>query len=387
MRLNWLLGAALAAFAASAAIKGFGLRPFRAPHSAFRILPIALLLPIGLLLLLGWGMALNAKAIYDSEFFLFVPLTREWPAGPGSLDQAVSVGMMVRVTLLLGVVMMVANLVRDPRWLLRLWWTVGLAGGSIALLGLMQKASGAGMIFWRETDQPLQTFFATFYYHGNAGAFLNLTLPVTVGLAWRSFRRSRAPVVRALWLTLAVSNVVAAFANTSRMSQALAAGMLFVLAVALVPKVFGLARARFEWPTAVAGTLAICLAIYAVVQTSRVDRALERWDNFSESMPADARWNAAKAAWNAVPEAGWVGFGPGTFAAVFPYFTAGAGENLSGRWIYLHQDYLQTLLEWGWVGSALLGWIFFGGVGVGALGAMRNAKCGMRNAEGEGGRK
>lgn len=390
--LNLMAGAALvlwlAAFLLGLAQRGRRNRgEVRNPQSAIRISPPALLIPVAGVLLLGWFMALNAKAIYDSQFFLFVPVGRWWPDAIGSIDQAVSVAMMVRVSLLLGTIFLVADLVRDPRWLLRLWWTLGLAGGSIALLGLMQKASGAQMIFWTEPQQAVGTFFATFFYHGNAGAFLNLTLPLTIGLAWRALTRPRQPVVRALWVAAAVISVVAVFSNTSRMSQALAAGMLLVLAVALLPKAFGLARARMEWPTALIGTVVLALALFAVVRTSHLDRAFARWETTGETISSDARWDAAKAAWASLPEAGWTGFGPGTFAVVFPYWTPGFGRNLDGRWIHLHQDYLQTAMEWGWLGAGLFGWVFFGGMGVGARGALRNAKREMRSAESERGEK
>jgi len=394
VRLNWILAGALAAFAASAAVRCYLLRAHghrkTSNHSPItdnsyhpRAVAPALWLPIIAILALGWWASLNAKAIYDADASIFIGVKRWLPWAAGSVDQAVSAASMVRVTVLLGTMLMVADLVRDPRWLLRLWWTLGLTGSSIALLGLLQKASGAQMIFWQESKQTVGTFFATFYYHGNAGAFLNLTLPVTIGLAWRAFAQRRAPLVRALWLTLSVISIVAAFANTSRMGQALAGGVLLVLAAGLLPRAFGAARARMAWPTAVAGAVAILFALFAVVQNSRLDRSLDRWERISETMPRDSRWNAAKAAWGAVPEAGWHGFGPGTFAIVFPYYTADWGKNLSGRWIFLHQDYVQTLMEWGWLGSGLLGWLFFGGIGVGAwrAGKSRKWKVESRKAE------
>jgi O-antigen ligase len=49
---------------------------------------------------------------------------------------------------------------------------------------------------------------------------------------------------------------------------------------------------------------------------------------------------------------------------VFPYYTAGVSDRLNGFWHYLHEDYLQTLLEWGAIGSALWAVLFFGGIAV-----------------------
>jgi O-antigen ligase len=53
---------------------------------------------------------------------------------------------------------------------------------------------------------------------------------------------------------------------------------------------------------------------------------------------------------------------------MFPYYTLFLENRIEGIWRYLHADYVQTLLEWGIVGTALWSVIFFGGIarGVGA---------------------
>jgi len=127
----------------------------------------------------GW-MVFNAKSIYDSDFFIFVPLRNFAPPLTGSVDYTISAAWMIRGALLLGTILFVADLSQSNRWLLRLWYVIGLVGGSIACLGLLQKATGERMIFWQPPppeDVRVATFFATYYYHGNAGAFLNLVWP------------------------------------------------------------------------------------------------------------------------------------------------------------------------------------------------------------------
>jgi O-antigen ligase len=64
-----------------------------------------------------------------------------------------------------------------------------------------------------------------------------------------------------------------------------------------------------------------------------------------------------------IPEAGPCGFGPGTFQTAFPYFTQDYGNQLKGRWIFAHEDYLQTLVEWGYIGAGLWAVLIFGGIG------------------------
>jgi O-antigen ligase len=61
-----------------------------------------------------------------------------------------------------------------------------------------------------------------------------------------------------------------------------------------------------------------------------------------------------------LPDAGWHGFGPGTFSLVFPHYTGDQASLIPGIWRYAHDDYLETLLEWGWVASIFWAVIFFG---------------------------
>ena len=104
------------------------------------------------------------------------------------------------------------------------------------------------------------------------------------------------------------------------------------------------------------------VAFWAIVQTSHLDRSLGRWEQTRATWERDARWVADRVAIKALPQAGALGFGPGTFSAVFPQFQQGAGERAQGSWLFLHDDYLQTLLEWGWVGGLLWAGLFFGGI-------------------------
>jgi hypothetical protein len=57
---------------------------------------------------------------------------------------------------------------------------------------------------------------------------------------------------------------------------------------------------------------------------------------------------------------------------VFPHYQHVFGNQPPGTWRFLHQDYLQTILEWGWTGSALAAGLFFGGIAI-AIRHYRNA--------------
>ena len=357
--LNWILAAMLVVW-----FLGFTLKRARVSDPSYRrrFTPWPLLAISGLLLAIGWAMALNAHSICDTDYFVFIPLRSPLGSAPGSVDYSLSCAWMLRATLLIGGIWTVAHLVQDERWLLRIWWAIGLAGGSIALLGLLQKASGAEMIFWQTPDKaPVTTFFATYYYHANAGAYLNLTLPPIAGLAYRYTTRPSNPAVRALWLTIGVIMIVAVVCDTSRMAQFVAVLIALTLIAAASKKVVRHVQGM-ELKTALIAMLVLSAALWAVTQASHIDEPLKRWSEFQSAWPRDARWLVAAAAFHSLPEAGSLGFGPGTFSVVFPYFAGQPGDRSGGIWLFLHNDYLQTMMEWGWIGAALWAGVLFGGM-------------------------
>ena len=329
--------------------------------------PRLLILLVGALTCVGTWMALNAKSIYDSEFSFFVPLWNFAPPLAGSVDYSISAAWVLRGALLFGTMLFVSDLSQSNRWLLRLWYVIGLVGGSIAFLGLLQKATGAQMIFWQPPPPPefgVTTFFATYFYHGNAGAFLNLVWPLSAGLVIRAFTRRSHPGMRALWTIVFILTIAGVLANTSRMAQLVALVLLIIIALRFGPVVLqNLSRARKS--VAMAGALAMVLALIALAQATHLEQPLNRWQSVGERIPADARWQASRVALRALPSAGLFGFGPGTFRVVFPSYNIGSGNAVPGTWRFLHEDYLQTVLEWGWLGSSVWALLFFGGIAVG----------------------
>lgn len=319
-----------------------------------------------LICIAGW-MALNAKSIYDSEFSFFVPLRNFAPPLAGSVDYAISSAWLLRGALLLGAILFVSDLSQSSRWLLRLWYVIALVGGSIAFLGLLQKATGAQMIFWQPPPPPqfgVTTFFATYFYHGNAGAFLNLVWPLTAGLVIRAFTSRSQPGMRALWVIVFILTIAGVLANTSRMAQFVAVLLLVAIVLhfrpVLLRKFSGAQKS-----IALAGALAILLALIALAQAVHLEQPLNRWQSATGRIPGDARWQASRVALSALPGAGFFGSGPGTFRVVFPGYNSRSGHEVPGTWRFLHEDYLQTVLEWGWFGSSLWALLFFGGIAVG----------------------
>ena len=364
---NWLLLAALALWAVRLLLSR---RTPRFPRLLF-------FLVVALVCIGGW-MVFNAKSIYDADFSVFVPLRNFAPPLAGSVDYTISAAWMIRGALLLGTILFVADLSQSNRWLLRLWYAIGLVAGSIAFLGLLQKATGAQMIFWqpppREEQLRVSTFFATYYYHGNAGAFLNLVWPLSAGLVIRAFSNRSNPGMRAVWISLFLVTISGVLANTSRMSQVLALLLLFAICAqfgsALLRKLSGSKKS-----IALAGGLAILLALVALAQAVHLEQPLSRWQTESQRISGDARWRAFRVAMGAVPDARLCGFGPGTFRVIFPAYNIGSANQAPGSWRFLHDDYIQTVLEWGWLGSSVWALLFFGGIAIGIRSYHRHGRA------------
>jgi len=320
----------------------------------------------------GW-MVINSKSIYDSDLHALVPLRNFAPHLPGSVDHAVSTEWMIRAGMLLGATLLIADLSQSDRWYLRLWWVIGLVAGSIAFLGLLQKATGAQMIFWRSAPPwGVSTFFATFYYHANAGAFLNLVWPPTAGLAIRAFTEHCHPAMRAVWISMFVLTVAAVQANTSRVAQLIALLLLIAICFQFGPVLLArLSHARTT--VAVAGTVVILLTLIALAQTTHLEQVVVRWQSAGERIANDARWRATRVAVSMLPDVGPCGFGPGTFRVVFPYYNLVSANRVRGTWRFLHDDYVQTVLEWGWLGGGLWALVFFGGIAAGIYNYKRHA--------------
>ncbi|MFZ0918250.1 MAG: O-antigen ligase family protein [Candidatus Udaeobacter sp.] len=356
---NWVLLAALVLWAIELLVSR---RTPRFPRLLF-------FLTAALICLGGW-MVFNAKSIYDSDFFAFVPLRNFAPPLAGSVDYPISAAWMIRGALLLWTVLFVADLSRSDRWLLRLWYVIGLVGGSIAFLGLLQKATSAQMIFWQPPPPAelwVHTFFSTYYYHGNAGAFLNLVWPLSLGLVIRSFSKRSHPGLRAIWIVILIITIAGVMANTSRMAHIVALLLMVAVCVQFGPVLLRNLSGGHK-SAAIAGAVGVVLALIAVAQASHLEQPLGRWEAQTARIPNDARWQAWTVAITALPETGFFGCGAGTFRVVFPAYKVAAKSDVAGTWRFLHQDYLQTLLEWGWLGSSLWVLLFFGGITV----AIRN---------------
>ncbi len=350
--INWTTGAAIGLWLGTCLLRQ------RMPD-----VPRWLAIVSGLLVALTWWMALNAKFNYDAFQKDFLP-REPWLAwAPGSVNRDASLDMAWRVTVLLGALLFVCDLARRSLWRKRLLGTMACAGLSIVALGLTQRATGATAIFWGEGEMS-RSFFATYRYHSNAAAYLNLVWPVVAGFfALSLLRNSRWPA-RVAWAAALVLCGASALIIASRAAGVLSLllggfWVLWLIRQAWLGRIDGVNHTV----TGVAVALLI-LSMVAVGALAGFDVAARRWAKFDKEITLDnPRLQVAEACLKMAPEAGVFGLGPGTFQSAFPYFSQGLKTNTKGVWEHAHNDYLETIAEYGVVGSLAWAIILFGGIG------------------------
>jgi hypothetical protein len=204
---------------------------------------------------------------------------------------------------------------------------------------------------WKPSDIDWNDF-AFYRYHGNAGAFLNLAWPLILVFTRRSYSPTVSFAKKIVWTVAALACGSALFLNASKAS--LAIGLL------ILPWPFSTGLMRLKAKTLfILAALTLFIIAGGLFASSKMaqDAAFKRMtDVHGVSISLDGRWAAYEQYLNALPATGCFGLGPGLFPIAFPYQTSPLGNVSVALRDYAHEDYLQTVLEWGWFGT--LWWTF-----------------------------
>lgn len=301
-----------------------------------------------------------------------------YPQWPGTADRAEAMDRLTYIIPCLGALFATQLLIlRRPSSLRTLTSIIFWAGVAVAILGLAQRWTGAEGIFW-SSDLKFEgrtLFFGTFRSPGIATSYLNLALAMGLSLIIlppRKVHSGDRPKPQLFLNILKISGIIALL--TASISAGSKAGMvmgLLTLTLWATLNARSILRAFRRSSELFAGNrrmernlLTVVLLIIAVLATlSFAGTMIQRWEAAHESGYSTL---AERGAANAIQlemlqdeEWGALGFGPGSFYPLFPYFDK--EHTIHGTQVYSHNDYLQTLIEWGWLGTAIFTLIIAGG--------------------------
>jgi hypothetical protein len=334
-------------------------------------------IPIGVFgfeIVVGWWMAENASSIYDFDYNAFVPGTPFAESLPGSVAGNASIEAMWPLTALFAAYCIASEMANDGFWRRSLFRTMALTGIALALFGIVLKLGGtpAMSVFW-EPEKISGTNFALYRYHGNAGSFLNLVWPLVLAFGWsvweqfnsRQITSHLAAVGWGLGLAICWAGVLM---NASKFALMI---FLFLLPIFVILRARSLLNRTIGPVTWRKGILLALIPIAGLVlwlfaSASSFGTSSGKIYRLAHGINAkgtvDDRLLAIDAESTMLHDAGWHGFGPGTFRVEFPYYTGFLGDHIQGYWFYAHEDYLQTWIEWGWQGCVMWGIVVLGGL-------------------------
>lgn len=261
-----------------------------------------------------------------------------------------------------------------PARLRRLLWLLAINGGLLGVEGIIQRLQGSGELLFLVRPgihKTADTQFGPYAYYANASQYFNLLWPVCLGFWWmlhrsRGFGRHDHHGVLLCCAIMAACPII----STSRGGTLITLGLLGLGALLLAAAHFFLPTHGEEtgrMRTTTLGVLALFFAGALALGYSLGWKALKpRMAKLSEGFQQRERdYDRARPIAADYPV---FGTGPGSFENVSKLYRISPEANW---WAQLHNDWLETRITFGWVGSALIALAFatvllrwFGGGGI-----------------------
>src|ERR1700677_943782 len=316
-------------------------------------LPRVMLAAVGLILAQGWWCTLDpvfhtvqiaSTDVVDTSFDHLKDL---------------SLQSMTATTFLLGGFVIASALLAQPQLRRFLLLSVAASGILICIIGIFFKIGGDRVMayFWDRPDIDWNDF-AFYRYHGNAGAFLNLVWPIILVFTRRAYSPTVGFFKRTFWTAAALTCGAALMLNASKAS--------LIIGLLILPWPFSTLllnmRKRKLAPVIIIAICFLAAGIYATSHFTNEDAFDRMIDGGQVQASAGGRMLAYRQYLDAMPQLGFFGVGPGLFQVAFPYQLSPLGNVQPGLREYAHEDFLQTMIEWGWLGSVWWFLLFMGGL-------------------------
>jgi O-antigen ligase len=242
-----------------------------------------------------------------------------------------------------------------PARLRRLLWVLGVNGGLLAAEAIIQRAAGTDKLLWLVQPRVNREgiyHFGTYAYRNNAAQYFNLLWPAILGFWWTlhrsaaltAHRSGRRPQLRHHLLLPAILLMAAGPIVSASRSAVIVDMATLVLAGIIIA--FALRRAH--------GATKFALFLFTLIVLG-LGFGLG-WENFAERMKSfdsglGDRERIYALAWPMAREHPVFGTGPGTFNVLFQFYRGSTDTYWPAQ---LHNDWLETLITFGWAGSVLI---------------------------------
>ena len=235
-------------------------------------------------------------------------------------------------------------------------WLLCLNGTLLAVESICQRLSGTTKLLWLVQPRINADPFGPYSYHSNGAQFFNLLWPVALGFWWmlrrevrhrRSFAERRSAWRSHLLLPCVLLMAVSPIVSSSRAGAAVAVAAMAVAAVIIL---FGLKRRH-------PAIKFVALLFFAATLATGL---LLGWDKLADRFKDTKNGYAVRediyvTARDMARDYPWFGTGPGTFESVFQLYRRSTDEYWPAQ---LHNDWLETRITFGWIGSALIALAF-----------------------------
>ncbi len=271
----------------------------------------------------------------------------------GATDLTEAMKAMVRTSALLGGMLIATDLFSESNWARALLVAMAATVTGMVIFFFLQRSFGEPFLLRSSVNPNAILAFATYRYWGNAASFLNLFWPVLAGMAAHTILAYRARGWT-VWLSLTLLVFSAVFINVSKAGNALGVvgilllGTLFAIYLIKNRGRSGLRISAEALAATVVPIVVIAISLVAALPT-------ERWEHLlNTEAGTDGRSVAYPYFIAMLPDASWIGFGPGNFKEVYWDYVGDDPRMATIPFWVAHQDYLQTIIEWGYLGT--LGW-------------------------------
>lgn len=242
-----------------------------------------------------------------------------------------------------------------PARLRLLLWLISINGVLLAAEGLIQRLSGTDKLLWvlrPRLNAEADAQWGPFNYRSNGAQYLNLIWPVALGLWWRLrhevrarqpkrgwWRRNRHHVLLPGVLLMSAAPILSLSRASAIVSAALMVVSLIILWVGL--------RHRSILPR-LGVLLFFGAALWFGLQMGG-EKLGERMKQFDDGfIQREKMFDTARQIAQDYPV---FGTGPGTLDPVFQLYRSSSDEYWPAQ---LHNDWLETRVTFGWVGSGLI---------------------------------